>query len=1520
MQITKIISLLLIQMLLSVVVVNTYDASMTRTVSHESESMMGSVSTADGLEEGMNAPFVTTRENGPFPANGPFPLDGSRPTCTIAFNESTPYLTSGTIRIFANFTTNGSGIDPASVKINITVSGTSYIENSSMNSTNNTMWYYDWTVPGYDGPVNISIFAADNASNLLNPYPTNDTSRFIDNTAPSCIIAYNQSATYLIQGTQLRIFVNFTYISAGINSSSVKINISAGGTQLVFDDPLMQTNETLWYYDWVIPTGHDGAISVTVFAMDNGRQTLEQPDASKSIDNTLPSCTIAYNSSATYLSAGTPLKIYANFTENGSGIDPATVIINITTTGATSNHSMQTSNNTHWYYNWTIPAGNNGPVTIKVYAKDNVSHLLTQYPTPDTTKIIDNTPPNCTIAYNRSATYFKTGDALKVFANFTETSSGILASSVKIQIDTAGNGDLTNTTMTATDSTHYYYSWTVPDGADDDGVLTVKVYARDTAGNALTPYPTPSATKSIDNTAPSSSVDTITGYWKTTAITLTGTASDNLSGVKSVTLKYSYRASNATSWGGWITFGIDTASPWSWNFIFSNGSGHYRFYSIAIDNVTNTEPAPVSNDTYCGYDSVAPLSNVDVITEYWSASGPLSLTATVSDAISGVRNVTLNYRFRSTNASGWGDWISFGVDTSAPWSWSFTFSNGSGHYQFASIATDNATNQESLVGSDTACGYDIAAPSSVVLSISGYWKSSTTTLTAIASDLLSGIKNVTLRYSYRPSNLTGWGNWITYGVDTASPWSWNFTFSNGSGHYRFYSIATDNATNAESAPADNDTYCGFDIDPPSSNVDTITSYWKTGTTTLTATASDALSGMKNVTLTYSYRASNATSWGGWVTFGIDTASPWSWNFIFSNGSGHYRFYSIATDNATNAESAPTDNDTSCGYDPTPPASIIDSVNGYWQNTAPLLLTATANDTTSGVKDVSVYYYNSTDNNTWYGPLLFGTDTTSPWSWTFTFPDGNCSYRFYSIASDNAGNIENPPITNDTQCYYNNTPPVTPNHPGPANGTTFDVGSKPSAVNWTAGDTNNDVVNYTLYFKAGNSVFTTPYSTGTTTTRTVTTTWSTTYYWKINATDEHGAVTTGPIWHFTTDSESTPGGGGPGGGETGNNPPYANAGGPYLSSENMPITLDASKSRENDTDDKITGYRWDFTSDGTWDTPWATQPTISHNYLKGKYTVTVQVKDNHSGTSSATASVSIINSRINLSTEITHDLETTFGVTLSQSLYASDANGDGLVDTFNDPNHVLTAVHLAHIAGHIVFLLARTNESAPQVFWDITTNSLTPLMFTTGSTTTSIDTSQQTITVSVSVEKTQWIYLDIVDVYPPEMYPTFTLVVQTGNRTISSDRVWRENGRLHVLDDAATMYDFIYSYDMLPPEVTPASGATLTTGQPTFTIIFKEPVTITYATLNNDPIKGQFRTSDNMMFTFTPSAPLASGEYRLFVTGRDRDNNTRTLTASYTVVVVPTAVVEFPWMYVGIALVVIAVLILLFVVLRRNYYI
>jgi PKD repeat protein len=88
----------------------------------------------------------------------------------------------------------------------------------------------------------------------------------------------------------------------------------------------------------------------------------------------------------------------------------------------------------------------------------------------------------------------------------------------------------------------------------------------------------------------------------------------------------------------------------------------------------------------------------------------------------------------------------------------------------------------------------------------------------------------------------------------------------------------------------------------------------------------------------------------------------------------------------------------------------------------------------------------------------------------------------------------------------------------------------------------------------------------------------------------------------------------------NEPPFANAGGPYKGKINTPITFDGSQS----TDDvAVVGYRWDWENDGIYDTNWSTSPFATHTYIEtGVYIVRLQVKDGENLTHSATSIATI----------------------------------------------------------------------------------------------------------------------------------------------------------------------------------------------------------------------------------------------------------------------------------------------------------
>lgn len=489
-------------------------------------------------------------------------------------------------------------------------------------------------------------------------------------------------------------------------------------------------------------------------------------------------------------------------------------------------------------------------------------------------------------------------------------------------------------------------------------------------------------TWTYDNEGPISTVTSLSPYWQTTTpFQISATASDNGTGIKEVALYYNYSANNASGWSEWTLYGNnDTTSPYIWSFTSPQGDGYYRFYSRAIDREINIEdpPSSPSFDAFCGVDTVKPSSRLDNITPYWyiEPDGDVIInSSTASDSLSGLKDILLYYRYRIDNGSAWGSWQYFGSDESAPWSWNFNFPNAKGFYQFYSIAIDNAGNSEDPPTSpdnDTECAYNSTSPYSEVDAISPYWhNTSILTITDQATDFNgTGLHNVTLYYYYSNNN-SSWSSQFIFGVDT-DPWniiSWIFTFPNGEGYYRFYSIAVDNDSNTEYFTG-NDTSCGYETVKPSSQVDPITTYWHNATGNplliVVTNASDELSGIKNVTLYYQYRIGNTSSWNAWTSFSRDENAPWSWNFNFPSGEGHYRFYSIAYDQAGNREDPPSspECDTQCGYSTSKPSSQVNSISPYNVTISPLSISATASD---DVKNVTIWYYYSSQNSAWWNP-------------------------------------------------------------------------------------------------------------------------------------------------------------------------------------------------------------------------------------------------------------------------------------------------------------------------------------------------------------------------------------------------------------------------------------------------------------------------------------------------------------------------------------------------------------------------
>ena len=292
-----------------------------------------------------------------------------------------------------------------------------------------------------------------------------------------------------------------------------------------------------------------------------------------------------------------------------------------------------------------------------------------------------------------------------------------------------------------------------------------------------------------------------------------------------------------------------------------------------------------------------------------------------------------------------------------------------------------------------------------------------------------------------------------------------------------------------------------------------------------------------------------------------------------------------------------------------------------------------------------------------------------------------------------------------------------------------------------------------------------------------------------------------------------------------------------------------------------------------------------------------------------------------------DINEEYGVELEEPFYANDTDGDGKVDTLTDPNGVLTQVQNTTINGNTAILVSTDADEIPEFFWDVEADTVTSITHSPGTVSDEeIDPENETLTVTVTVEKeeSQWIYLDITD-----NYPDYAVTIKTSDgRTISSDMLWRENGKIYILDDPATDYLLVYSYDILAPDFDPASGDTIDDTKPTIVITYKEAISeissVTF-TLEGTDIPYNLDTLDNIIYAITPKTNLTvSGTLQLSLTAKDADGNTLTFSATYTIelpgVVTPPSEEEkdgMPWFI--IAVIVIALVILFLVYLFKTGY-
>ena len=246
----------------------------------------------------------------------------------------------------------------------------------------------------------------------------------------------------------------------------------------------------------------------------------------------------------------------------------------------------------------------------------------------------------------------------------------------------------------------------------------------------------------------------------------------------------------------------------------------------------------------------------------------------------------------------------------------------------------------------------------------------------------------------------------------------------------------------------------------------------------------------------------------------------------------------------------TDNQTATTYDP--PGELQNDTTFYWQivtwdengasTTGPIWTFTTEVQPNqppyepsnpvpnNGATDVSIYTDLSwsggdpeNDNVTY--DVYFGTTSSPPKlsdnQSSNSYDPGNLelntTYYWQIVAWDEYGLSTKGPVWSFTT--RDNSPPNTPRNPNPSNGAT-DV-SIYITLSWTGGDPDGDTVFYDVYFgesspppKVVSNQSATTYDPGKLN-------LGTKYYWQIVAWDEYEYSTIGPVWNFTTRTNSPP---------------------------------------------------------------------------------------------------------------------------------------------------------------------------------------------------------------------------------------------------------------------------------------------------------------------------------------------------------------------------------------------------------------
>ncbi|HEY8844671.1 MAG TPA: Ig-like domain-containing protein [Gaiellaceae bacterium] len=497
---------------------------------------------------------------------------------------------------------------------------------------------------------------------------------------------------------------------------------------------------------------------------------------------------------------------------------------------------------------------------------------------------------------------------------------------------------------------------------------TVKYRAYDAVGNEET---VGSKLVRIDSGSPTGSLTAPgNGSVLRSTVTVSSDSADPNSGVASAIFQRS-----PAGVGSWTTIATVNGSPFQTSLDTAGlTDGSYDLRVVTSDVAGNTFTSPVRTVTV---DNTSPSGS---LTDPGATLGAtVGLSANASDATSGVASAAFQ-----RSPAGTSTWTTISTDTSAPFAAAFdTTSVTDGLYDLQVVITDVAGNTyvSPVVANrrvdNTAPSANMGNPGSPLRG--------TVVLGSSVTDNGSGVG--TIGYEYSPAGANSW---------TATTASWNTTLVSD-GLYDLHVVATDVAGNTVTSSAvtsvrvDN-TAPSVSLDDPGSPIG--------GSITLDVAASDSGSGLASVVYQRSLVDQNS-----WTTIGTASGNPFSLDFDTTAVSdGSYDLRAIATDAAGNSTTSALVG--SRVIDNTPADVLIGAPadGAYVSSSSPDPFTITASSTDSSVAEVEFFQCSDTSAACSTGSWVsLGTDSTSPYSISWTLPAGDGLRALRAVTTDTAGN-------------------------------------------------------------------------------------------------------------------------------------------------------------------------------------------------------------------------------------------------------------------------------------------------------------------------------------------------------------------------------------------------------------------------------------------------------------------------------------------------------------------------------------